>query len=333
MSSLAPAAPLEALPASLRGMAGLARAPRTGGALLALAAFCVASEVVGFDLVTKGALSFGVLLALSTFEVVTLMTACAAGGVVGWLLPVRTRPTLRHVAGVGLFSLAATLARVAAQYLLSRAIGIPVASFDLYLAFFFPSFFLTTCTFAGLGVGLRGMVRERDLAAAAARMEAELARARMRALSGRIRPRLVLATLRAIARRMETDVDAADQLLVRLGELLRLSLQRVRAEEAKLADRLREVEPLLEPEGARGGRSGPGAAWLAPFWATALLLFAGLALYAGQPVTPVPGGRVVGAALRGATSATFWTAACALAFGAGWAAPGLRRAGMAARCT
>jgi two-component sensor histidine kinase len=74
-----------------------------------------------------------------------------------------------------------------------------------------------------------------------------------------------------------------------------------------------------------------GAGWLALFWAVGLTLFAASALYLGQPLPPVPGGRLAGAAVRGAVSATFWAVTSAACFGVGVLAPG-RLGGTGLRC-
>lgn len=96
------------------------------------------------------------------------------------------------------------------------------------------------------------------------------------------------------------------------------------------------VHPAMaadEGASARGeGRIGSGAWWIALFWATSLCLFAGSALYLHQPLPAVPGGRLAGAAARGALSASFWAAIGAGAFAAGVAMPRLSWAGPGVRC-
>jgi hypothetical protein len=238
----------------LRAMASLVRTPRVAGAVLAIAAAGVAAHAAGLEMLAGSVLSGPAIAAAALYEVGTWLAVCVAGAAVGWLLPVRTAPTLRHAAVVAAFALAASVARALLQLALTRTIGATPIPLDVILARLLPAYFLTACTCAGLGVGLRSLMRERELAAAAARMEAELARARMRTVFGAIHPQRVLATLDAIARGMEIDARAADRLLVSLGELLRLSLQRARADDVTLADELRYVSALLEVEARRAGQ-------------------------------------------------------------------------------
>ncbi|HWK88942.1 MAG TPA: histidine kinase, partial [Longimicrobium sp.] len=154
------------------------------------------------------------------------------------------------------FALALSLVRVVADYFVEEAVeGLTWVPFDRVLAQTLPGNLLATSTFAGLGVGLRALVEQRHRAAAAAWMEAELARARRRVLHSRLQPEFLLASFDAISRRIPLDAGAADRLLVRVSELLRLSLERTRADQVTLAAELEYVAAFLDVHAGRGGQA------------------------------------------------------------------------------
>jgi signal transduction histidine kinase len=72
------------------------------------------------------------------------------------------------------------------------------------------------------------VVGERERAAAD--LQTQLVQARLDALRGQLHPHFLFNTLNAAATLMHEDVDAADEMLSELGELLRTSLERVERE-------------------------------------------------------------------------------------------------------
>lgn len=72
----------------------------------------------------------------------------------------------------------------------------------------------------------------------AARLRAELARAQLDALAGQLRPHFLFNTLNSVSSLMHRDVDAADAVLARLGDLLRRTLRSGERHEVPLADEL-----------------------------------------------------------------------------------------------
>lgn len=93
--------------------------------------------------------------------------------------------------------------------------------------------------------------RERELRAS--RLEARLAEARLSALKMQLHPHFLFNTLHAISTLMHRDVDAADRMLTRLGDLLRLTLENAGTQEVRLKEELDFLEQYLEIERTRFG--------------------------------------------------------------------------------
>lgn len=79
---------------------------------------------------------------------------------------------------------------------------------------------------------------------AAAELRTQLVQARLDALRGQLHPHFLFNTLNAIATLMHDDVDAADQMVTRLADLLRRSLDRG-APEIPLSEELQLAERYL----------------------------------------------------------------------------------------
>jgi signal transduction histidine kinase len=93
--------------------------------------------------------------------------------------------------------------------------------------------------------------RERELRASA--LEADLARAQLDALRMRLNPHFLFNTLNGISALMHEDVEAADLMLTRLCELLRMTLDRGSVQEVTLKDELDFVRRYLEIQQLRFG--------------------------------------------------------------------------------
>jgi LytS/YehU family sensor histidine kinase len=92
-------------------------------------------------------------------------------------------------------------------------------------------------------------VRRRDLAVA--RLEAELARAQLRALKAQLQPHFLFNTLHAVTVLISRDKEAAIRMVMRLSDLLRMTLVDAERQEAPLADELRFLRLYLEIEQTR----------------------------------------------------------------------------------
>lgn len=85
----------------------------------------------------------------------------------------------------------------------------------------------------------------------AARLEAQLSRAHLDALKMQLNPHFLFNTLNSISSLMYTNVDAADAMLARLSEFLRLTLDRPAEQEVTLETELDFVRRYLEIERVR----------------------------------------------------------------------------------
>jgi len=79
----------------------------------------------------------------------------------------------------------------------------------------------------------------------AAELRTRLTEARLEALQGQLRPHFLFNTLNGISTLIHTDPQAADRMVVQLGELLRASLDHSGAQEIRLDDELALLEQYL----------------------------------------------------------------------------------------
>jgi two-component sensor histidine kinase len=94
--------------------------------------------------------------------------------------------------------------------------------------------------------------RQRQLTAS--QLETRLAQAQLQLLQVQMQPHFLFNTLHAISALMHQDVDAADRMLARLSELLRLSMESVGTQEVSLRRELGFLQPYLDIEGKRFGQ-------------------------------------------------------------------------------
>ncbi|MFN8179608.1 MAG: histidine kinase [bacterium] len=83
------------------------------------------------------------------------------------------------------------------------------------------------------------------------RMEAQLAQAQLQALRMQLHPHFLFNTLNAVSALMHKDVDAADRMLARLSDFLRLTLETGGAHEVSLRQELEFLKRYLEIEQTR----------------------------------------------------------------------------------
>jgi two-component system, LytTR family, sensor kinase len=82
-------------------------------------------------------------------------------------------------------------------------------------------------------------------------LEKHLAEARLQALLRQLKPHFLFNTLNGIASLMHSDVEAADRMLVRLGELLRLTMSHPGQPLTRLREEISFIEKYLEIERIR----------------------------------------------------------------------------------
>jgi two-component system, LytTR family, sensor kinase len=92
-----------------------------------------------------------------------------------------------------------------------------------------------------------------DRALKASRLGTQLAEAQLQALQRQLHPHFLFNTLNAISALMHRDVEAADQMLARLSDLLRIALDMRGAQEVALKDELEFLQKYLEIEQTRFG--------------------------------------------------------------------------------
>ena len=93
--------------------------------------------------------------------------------------------------------------------------------------------------------------REREIAAA--QLQTQLAEAQLEALQRQLHPHFLFNTLNTISALMHRDVHAADEMLVQLSDLLRLTLDRVGTQQVALKDEVDFLKKYLEIEQTRFG--------------------------------------------------------------------------------
>jgi two-component system LytT family sensor kinase len=82
-------------------------------------------------------------------------------------------------------------------------------------------------------------------------LERHLTEARLQALLHQLKPHFLFNTLNGIASLMHTDVDAADRMLVRLSELLRITMSHTGAPQTTLREEVAFIERYLDIEKIR----------------------------------------------------------------------------------
>lgn len=91
--------------------------------------------------------------------------------------------------------------------------------------------------------------RERELRTS--QLQAQLEKARLQALKSQLQPHFLFNTLNSISALMLTDVEAADRMITRLGDLLRISLETAGTQMTTLSRELEFVNCYIEIEKVR----------------------------------------------------------------------------------
>ena len=110
---------------------------------------------------------------------------------------------------------------------------------------------MTYWTIVGVGTAIKYMHEARARELSAAQLETRLVEARLHTLQRQMQPHFLFNTLNTISALMHRDVDAADAMIARLSDLLRMSLERVGVQEVPLKEELDFLSKYLEIEQTR----------------------------------------------------------------------------------
>ena len=112
---------------------------------------------------------------------------------------------------------------------------------------------LTYFTLVGIahGIDIYRQARQRELRTS--QLQAQLAQAQLAGLKMQLQPHFLFNTLHSIAELMHEDLEAADKMIVRLSDLLRLSLENIETQEVPLHQELEFARRYLEIEETRFG--------------------------------------------------------------------------------
>jgi signal transduction histidine kinase len=110
---------------------------------------------------------------------------------------------------------------------------------------------MTYAAIVGLSYAVRYYQEAQDRAIGAAQLETRLAEARLRTLEAELHPHFLFNTLHAISTLVHVDPEAADRMISRLSDLLRITLDRSAAARIPLQEELEFLQKYLEIEQTR----------------------------------------------------------------------------------
>jgi len=168
------------------------------------------------------------------------------------------RAVAAHVPGVLVFTVAHAVLATSCRFL-TRWVFEGPASDPFWMVLrnqYFFNFDFSMMTYWFL-VGLSHAVNYRresaERALTAAHLEARLAEASLQALQRQLHPHFLFNTLHTISALIDRDARAADAMLARLSDLLRLTLERIGTQQLQLKEELDFIEKYLEIERTRFG--------------------------------------------------------------------------------
>ena len=120
-----------------------------------------------------------------------------------------------------------------------------------YSGLLFPSVLFTYYAILGAIYALDYYSKYRLHELKSSQLQAQLAEAQLQALKMQLHPHFLFNTLHAISSLMRRDIEAAERMITRLSDLLRLTLENVGAQETPLRQELEFLERYLEIEQTR----------------------------------------------------------------------------------
>ena len=170
------------------------------------------------------------------------------------------RSLVVHLAGVACFAVIAEFLLIVSHTVLYPDVRKMGASGQLmsWWSFSQRQFFMnldwammTYCAIVGLTNGVDYYRQSRDRAVRAAQLETKLVEAQLQTLQGQLHPHFLFNTLHAISALLHKDKEAADRMISRLSDLLRLTLDLGGVQEVSLKHELEFLEKYLEIEQIR----------------------------------------------------------------------------------
>jgi signal transduction histidine kinase len=164
------------------------------------------------------------------------------------------RAVLVHVPSVIAFSLTHILTMVGVQWWFARAQG---RTFSWWMEAQKSAILnvdwemMTYWTIVGLSHAVLYYRESRDRELRASQLETRLVEAQLKALQQQLHPHFLFNTLHAISALMHRDVEAADRTLMRLSDLLRLTLEHIGQQEIPLQAELDFLSKYLQIEQTR----------------------------------------------------------------------------------
>jgi signal transduction histidine kinase len=167
------------------------------------------------------------------------------------------RAAAMHVVGVIVVTLAHAALTVTCRVLIMKALAGRDVSWLMYFQqLFFLNFdweMMTYWAVVGLSHALDFHRESQERELTAAQLSTRLAEANLQALQRQLHPHFLFNTLNTISALMHRDTQAADAMLERLGDLLRLTLDRIGTQYVSLKDELDFLRKYLEIEKTRFG--------------------------------------------------------------------------------
>jgi signal transduction histidine kinase len=160
-----------------------------------------------------------------------------------------------HIAGVFVATTLHIVMAVATRMATYWAIGESTGSWRIEAQrMFFLNFdweMMTYWAIVGLSHALAYHREAQTRALKASQLETRLVEAQLQSLQRQLQPHFLFNTLNTISALMHRDVDAADSMIARLSDLLRISLQSVGVQEVSLKEELDFLSKYLEIEQTR----------------------------------------------------------------------------------
>ena len=164
------------------------------------------------------------------------------------------RALVVHLPSVVVFSLTHILAMSGVQWWFARTQGRPFvwwAEAQKSMLLNFDWEMMTYWTIVGLSHAVLYYRESKDRALRTSQLETRLVEAQLKTLQQQLHPHFLFNTLHAISALMHRDVEAADRTLMRLSDLLRLTLENIGQQEIPLQSELDFLAKYLQIEQTR----------------------------------------------------------------------------------